>query len=69
MYEERTKANYATFNFSSKAALLFEIIRASMEVQEYRSIVRNDGNDKSFSGLKQYDISLFRLFFPLHLHE
>ena len=47
MYEERTKATSHTFGFSSKAALLFEIIRVSMEVQEYRSRVRNGGNDKS----------------------
>ena len=48
MCEERTKATTHTFGFGSKAALLFEIIRVSMEVQEYGSIVRNDGNDKSF---------------------
>ena len=47
MYEERTKATTHTFGFGSKAALLVEIIRVSMEAQKYRSIVRNDGNDKS----------------------
>ena len=44
MDEERTKTTTHTLGFSSKAALLFEIIRVSMEVQEYGSIVRNDGN-------------------------
>ena len=53
MYEERTKATTHALGFSSKAALLFEIIRASMEVQEYRSIVRNYGNDKSQEEIMQ----------------
>ena len=29
----------------SKALVLYEIRRVSIEVQEYRSIVRNEGND------------------------
>ena len=33
---------------AQKALVLYEIRRVSIEVQEYRSTVRNEGNDKSF---------------------
>ena len=36
-------------SYSSKALILYEIGRASIEVREYRSIVRNEGNDYSLS--------------------
>ena len=45
MYEERTQATIYTSSYSSKALILYDITRVSIEVQEYRSIVRNDGND------------------------
>ena len=45
IYEERTQATIYTSSYSSKALILYEIRRVSIEVQEYRSRVRNDGND------------------------
>ena len=45
MYEERTQATIHTSGYSSKALVLYEIFRVSIEVQEYRSIVRNEGKD------------------------
>ena len=47
MYEERTLATTHKFALSLKAALLYKIMRVSIEVQEYRSIVRILGDDKS----------------------
>ena len=45
MYEERTQVTIYTISYNSKALVLYEIRRVSIEVQEYRSIVRNEGND------------------------
>ena len=45
MYEKRTQATIYTLSYGSKALVLYEIRRVSIEVQEYRSIVRNEGND------------------------
>ena len=45
MYEERTQAPIYTSSYCSKAPILYEIKRVSIEVQEYGSIVRNEGND------------------------
>ena len=45
MYEERTQATIYTSSYSSKALIIYEIRRVSIEVQEYRSTVRKDGND------------------------
>ena len=47
MYEERTQATIYASSYSSKALIFYEIKRVSIEVKEYRSIVRNDGNDYS----------------------
>ena len=44
IHEERTQATIYTSSYSSKALILYEIRRVSIEAQEYRSIVRNDGN-------------------------
>ena len=46
MYEERTLATTHKFALSLNAALLYKILRASIEVQEYRSTVRILGDDE-----------------------
>ena len=41
IYEERNQTTNYTSSYSSKALILYEIRRVSIEVEEYRRIVRN----------------------------
>ena len=65
-YEEWTQAIIHTSGYSSKALVLYEIRRVSIEVHEYRSIVRNEGNDQSLGEIILMFLTIL-LFFYTHL--